>query len=228
LINPVEDAGAACRRAGVPFFLDVCQSVGQIPVDVGRIGCDVATATGRKWLRGPRGTGLLFVSGKFADRLRPPGIGWSSALWEDADHYRLREGADRFLDFEVPVAAHLGLGVAIDHALALGLDAIAGRVGYLGERLRLDLLEIPGVVVHDGGIRRSGIVTFTVAHRAPATVARSASAMGINVSVSEAPWARLDMIPPNPTSVVRASPHYYNDEAELGRLVDTVRSLATD
>jgi cysteine desulfurase/selenocysteine lyase len=227
LINPVEEAGAACRRAGVPFFLDACQSVGQIPVSVERIGCDVATATGRKWLRGPRGTGLLFVRGEFADRLRPPGIGWSSALWEDAGHYRLREGADRFLDFEVPVAAHLGLGVAIDHALALGLDAIAGRVGHLGERLREHLLEIPGVVVHDGGSRRSGIVTFTVAQCAPAVVARSASAMGINVSVSEAPWARLDMTPPNPTSVVRASPHYYNDEVELDRLVDAVRMVAT-
>jgi cysteine desulfurase / selenocysteine lyase len=227
LINPVEEAGAACRHAGVPFFLDACQSVGQIPVSVERIGCDVATATGRKWLRGPRGTGLLFVRGEFADRLRPPGIGWSSALWEDAGHYRLREGADRFLDFEVPVAAHLGLGMAIDHALALGLDAIAGRVGHLGERLRQHLLEIPGVVVHDGGTRRSGIVTFTVAHRAPAAVARSASAMGINVSVSEAPWARLDMTPPNPTSVVRASPHYYNDEVELDRLVDAVRMVAT-
>jgi selenocysteine lyase/cysteine desulfurase len=148
-------------------------------------------------------------------------------LWEDADHYRLREGADRFLDFEVPVAAHLGLGVAIDHALALGLDAIAGRVGHLGEQLRNHLLEIPGVVVHDGGTRRSGIVTFTITDRAPATVARSVSAMGINVSVSEAPWARLDMTPPNPTSVVRASPHYYNDEVELDRLVDAVRMVAT-
>lgn len=225
LINPVEDAGAACRRAGVPYFLDACQSVGQIPVDVERIGCDVATATGRKWLRGPRGTGLLFVRSAFAGRLHPPGIGWSSAVWEDAEHYRLREGADRFLDFEVPVAAHLGLGVAIDHALALGIDAIADRVDQLGEQLRARLVEIRGVAVHDGGTRRSGIVTFTVAEVTPDAVAAAASAAGINVSVSEAPWARLDMTAPNPTAVVRASPHYYNTDAELDRLVATVRSL---
>jgi cysteine desulfurase / selenocysteine lyase len=227
LINPVEEAGAACGRTGVPFFLDACQSVGQLPVDVARIGCDVATATGRKWLRGPRGTGLLFVRSAFADRMRPPGIGWSSAVWEDAEHYRWRDGADRFLDFEVPIAAHLGLGVAIDHALALGLDAIADRVGGLGERLRHQLVGVAGVELHDGGTRRSGIVTFTVTGIPPATVAASASAVGINVSVSEAPWARLDMTPPQPVSVVRASPHYYNTEGELDRLVETVRSLVT-
>jgi cysteine desulfurase/selenocysteine lyase len=226
LINPVEEAGDLCHRAEVPFFLDACQSVGQLPVDVGRIQCDVATVTGRKWLRGPRGTGLLFVRTAFAERLRPPGIGWNSALWDDADHYRLRPGADRFLEFEVPVAAHLGLAVAIDHVLELGIDAIAARVHELGEQLRSGLAEIGGVVVRDGGTRRSGIVTFTVESVAPESVAASASAAGINLSVSGAAWARLDMAAPNPTSVVRASPHYYNTEDELARLIDTVRSAA--
>ena len=187
-----------------------------------RIHCDVATATGRKWLRGPRGTGLLFVRTAFAERLRPPGIGWSAAVWEDADHYRLRPGADRFLDFEVPIAAHLGLGVAIDHALELGIDSIAARVHDLGEQLRHQLAEIGPVAVHDGGVRRSGIVTFTVEGTTPAAVAAGATAAGVNVSVSEAPWARLDMVAPNPPSVVRASPHYYNTEDELERLTDVV------
>ncbi|MGD0394473.1 MAG: aminotransferase class V-fold PLP-dependent enzyme [Acidimicrobiales bacterium] len=225
LINPVEEAGAACRRAGVPFFLDACQSIGQLPVDVERINCDVATATGRKWLRGPRGTGLLFVRAAFAERLRPPGIGWAGALWEDAGHYRLRPGAERLAEFEVPVAAHIGLGVAIDHALALGLDAIAERVAHLGDYLREALGAVGGVEIHDGGTHRSGIVTFTSDHAAPTAVASAASAAGINVSVSEAPWARLDMSAPNPASVVRASPHYYNTEAELDRLVDVVTAV---
>jgi cysteine desulfurase/selenocysteine lyase len=224
LVNPVEEAGALCRRAGVPFFLDACQSVGQIPVDVGRIGCVVATATGRKWLRGPRGTGLLYVESAFAERLEPPGIGWSSAVWVDADHYRLRDGTDRFLDFEIPVAAHLALGEAIDHALALGVEAIGARIIGLAEQLRGRLTGLEGVTVHDGGNRRSGIVTFTVDGLDPAAVVGAAAARGINVSVSEAPWARLDMVPPNPPAVVRASPHYYNTEDELDRLIDTVRS----
>ncbi len=225
LVNPVEDAGAVCRRAGVPFFLDACQSVGQLPVDVQRIGCVVATVTGRKWLRGPRGTGLLYVEPAFADRLEPPGIGWSSAVWMDAESYRLRDGAARFLDFEVPVAAHLALGEAIDHAMVLGIDTIRARIDGLAEGLRGWLTDIQGVTVHDGGYRRSGIVTFTAEDTEPAAVSAAASAQGINVSVSEAPWARLDMVPPNPPAVVRASPHYYNTEEELDRLVDIVRSL---
>jgi selenocysteine lyase/cysteine desulfurase len=224
LVNPVEVAGDICRLAGVPYFLDACQSVGQIPVDVRRIGCVVATATGRKWLRGPRGTGLLYVESAFAERLEPPGLGWSSAVWVDAEHYRLRAGTDRFLDFEVPVAAHLALGAAIDHALDLGVETIGRRVAGLAERLRGLLGGLQGVTVHDGGQQRSGIVTFTVEGTEPAAIAAAASARGINISVSEAPWARLDMVPPYPPAVVRASPHYYNTEDELERLVDTVRS----
>jgi selenocysteine lyase/cysteine desulfurase len=224
LVNPVEEAGRLCREASVPYFLDACQSVGQLAVDLGSIGCDVVTATGRKWLRGPRGTGLIAVRHDFAERLRPPGIGNSAAEWEDADHYRFRPGAGRFAEFEVPVAAHLGLGVAIDHALDLGIDAIAQRVGTLAEQLRADLGALPGVAVHDGGTHRSGIVTFTVEGVAPTALAGAAAAAGINVSVSDAPWARLDMVAPNPTSKVRASPHYYNTVDELARLVEVVHS----
>ncbi len=225
LINPVEEAGARCRAAGVPLFLDACQSVGQTPVDVGRIGCDVLTATGRKWLRGPRGTGLLFVREEFTERISPPGIDGRSATWDDAQHYTLQPGAGRFVDFEVSVAGHLGLGSAIDHTLSLGVDAIAARVDHLAERLRHSLVGIGGVAVHDGGARRSGIVTFTVDGTAPEEVVASASSAGINVSFTETAAARLDLTAPRPTSVVRASPHYYNTEDELDRLVDVVGDL---
>jgi cysteine desulfurase/selenocysteine lyase len=225
LVNPVAEAGMLVRRAGVPYFLDACQSVGQLPVDVAAIGCDVATATGRKWLRGPRGTGFLFVRTELAERLAPPGIGWSAARWEDADHYRLRPGTERFAEFEIPVAAHLALGTAIDHAVALGLVAIAERVGGLAEQLRADLSGLAGVTVHDGGVRRSGIVTFTVEGVAPIAVVEGAAAAGINVSASDASMYRLDLEAPNPTSRVRASPHYYNTEEELARFVEVVGTL---
>jgi cysteine desulfurase / selenocysteine lyase len=226
LVNPAEEAGALCRQAGVPYFLDACQSAGQIPLSVPAIGCDVATVTGRKWLRGPRGTGLLYVRSGFSDTLRPPGIGGNGAVWEDADRYVLNPGVDRFIEFEVPIAAHLGLGVAIDHALALGLDAIADRVTSLAEDLRGQLSSIAGVEVRDGGRRRSGIVTFTVAGVPPLDVKEATTAAGVNLSVSQAPAARLDLGGTNPSAVVRASPHYYNTEEELSRLVEVVTGLA--
>jgi selenocysteine lyase/cysteine desulfurase len=227
LINPVEEAGARCRRAGVPLFLDACQSLGQTPVDVGRIGCAVLTGTGRKWLRGPRGTGILCVRDDIAERMVPPGIDGKSAVWDDAGGYTLQPGAGRFVDFEVPVAGHLGLGVAIDHTLELGVEAIAARVDHLAERLRSALAGIDGVGVHDGGSRRSGIVTFTVERVPPDQVVAAASSAGINLTYSDAISARLDLAAPRPLRVVRASPHYYNTEDELDRLVGLVEELST-
>jgi selenocysteine lyase/cysteine desulfurase len=226
LVNPVEDVGVRCRQAGVPLFLDACQSLGQLPVDVGRIGCAVATATGRKWLRGPRGTGLLFVRSDVVDSLRPPGVDGTSAVWEDAEHYRLAPGAARFMPFESPVALHLGLGTAVDHALDLGIEAIAAQVGRIAEHLRATLSSVDGVDVHDGGSRRSGIVTFTVAGAPPAEVKAAAAAAGVNVSVTEAAAARFDMGGARPEAVVRASPHYTSTEEECARLVAVVAALA--
>ncbi|MGD0881351.1 MAG: aminotransferase class V-fold PLP-dependent enzyme [Acidimicrobiales bacterium] len=225
LVNPVEQIGGRCRAAGVPLFLDACQSVGQLPVDVGRIGCAVATATGRKWLRGPRGTGLLYVRSDLVGMFRPPGVDGSSAQWDDADHYQLRPGMARFVPFESPVAMYLGLGTAIDHTLDLGIDAIAEQVGAVAEHLRGGLAAVDGVGVHDGGSVRSGIVTFTVDGVAPATVKAAAAAAGVNVSVAGSGAARLDMGGDRPDEVVRASPHYINTEDECARLVDVVAGL---
>ena len=226
LVNPVEEVGAACRDAGVLFFLDACQSMGQLPVDVGRIGCAVATGTGRKWLRGPRGTGLLYVRDDLVGRLRPPGIDGASASWDDADRFHLEPGASRFVPFESPVACRLGLGTAVDHALDLGIDAIARRVDAVAEYLRAGLSAVTGTTVHDGGHRRCGIVTFTVDGVGPPAVKAAAAAAGVNVSVTGAAAARLDMGGTRPESVVRASPHYVNTEDECDRLVEVVAGLA--
>ena len=128
--------------------------------------------------------------------------------------------------FEAPIAARLGLGTAIDHALDLGMEAVADRVGALAEGLRTRLAAVEGVDVHDGGLRRCGIVTFTVAGRSTGEVAAAARAVGVNVSVSDRPAARLDLGGGRPEGVVRASPHYYNTGDELDRLADVVAALA--
>jgi cysteine desulfurase / selenocysteine lyase len=228
LVNPVEEMGAECRAAGVPFFVDACQSAGQLPLDVEEMGCDVLTATGRKWLRGPRGTGLLYVRRAMAERMRPPGVGGDGAIWIDADRYELRPGTTRFVEFEAPIAAHLGLGVALAHAAALGIEAVRERVDALAEELRRLLRATDGVTEHDGGRIRAGIVTFTVEGVAPPAVRATAAAAGVNVSVSESPAARLDMTTPRPGAVVRASPHYYNTDEELDALIEVVQEIAPE
>jgi selenocysteine lyase/cysteine desulfurase len=219
LVNPVSSVGALTRAAGVPFLLDACQSVGQIPLDVGAIGCDFLAATGRKYLRGPRGTGFLFVRRAVADTVEPAGIDLHSARWTAPSTYELEPSARRFEQFERSAALWLGLGAAVEYALELGLDAINERVVALADHLRELLQARPGVTVRDEGLERCGIVTFTVDGRAPAGVAEALRKLGVNVWTSTADANRLDLGARGLDGVVRASVHYYNTEAELDRCV---------
>ena len=226
LVNPVADVGAACRAEGIPFYLDACQSIGQLPVNVHEIGCDVATGTGRKWLRGPRGTGLLYVRTEFLEQLDPPGIDGAGAIWTGPDSYELLDDARRFEEFEISIAGVIGLGVAVDQVLDVGIDDIAARVGELAERLRNELSAVGGVTVHDGGRQRSGIVTFSIDGVDDERVKVAARQAAVNVSVSSAPNALLDMRSEGHATVVRASPHAYNTDDELDRLLAVVRAFS--
>lgn len=222
LVNPVERVGRACRARGVLFLVDACQSVGQVEVDVERVGCDFLTATGRKFLRGPRGTGLLYA--RAGARVGEPAVvDVSSAEWVGEGAYRVREDARRFESFERSVAGQLGLAVAADYAYALGLDAVAARVGWLGEVLRERLSALPGVDVWDRGRvgQRSGIVTFSVEGVGAEWVRAFLARKGVSVSVS---WVHNQVweYPQIPEEVVRASVHYYNTEEEVAVLVDLV------
>jgi cysteine desulfurase / selenocysteine lyase len=219
LVNPAEEVGAVARQAGVPFLLDACQSVGQLPVDVQRIGADLLSATGRKFLRGPRGTGFLYVRRSILDDLEPPFLDLHAATWTAPQRYEIRPDARRFESWETNYAAKIGLGVAVDYALSWGLDAIEERVTGLAAGLRERLRAIDGVHVHDQGQRRCGIVTFTVDGVPAQDVQRSLAESGVNTSVSDAGSARLDLPRRGLHELVRASVHYYNTDDELDRLV---------
>ncbi|MEV1202785.1 aminotransferase class V-fold PLP-dependent enzyme [Microbispora rosea] len=224
LVNPAAEIGAVAREAGVTFLLDACQSIGQLRVDVREIGCDLLSATGRKFLRGPRGTGFLYCSRRLLDRLEPPFLDLHAATWTSAGSYEVRGDARRFENWEGYVAGKIGLGVAAGYALSLGLDAIEERVTGLAETLRGRLAAIPGVTVHDRGGRRCGIVTFTVDGRDSGDVAARLSAAKVNVSVSAASSARWDFEARALPSLVRSSVHYYNTEEELDRLCEALPS----
>jgi len=225
LVNPAADVGRLTRALGIPFLLDACQSIGQLPVDVGAIGCDMLAATSRKFLRGPRGTGFLYVRRDLADGLEPPFVDYRSARWTSRTEYELEPGARRFENWESNVASRLGLGVAVDYALGWGLEAIEARVGSLAERLRTGLAATPAVTVHDPGPRRCGIVTFSVSGLVPGAVEAALRSRRINVSVSDVAYHRLGLESRGLGSVVRASVHYYNTEDEVETLVEAVAGL---
>ena len=226
LVNPAAAVGRIARAHGIPYLLDACQAVGQMPVDVTALGCDMLSATGRKFLRGPRGTGFLYVRRELMRELEPPLIDHFGAPWVAADRYELRPDARRFETWENNYAARLGLGVAVDYAQAIGLEAIMVRCRALADQLRDSLGEIPGVSVHDLGPHPAAIVTFSVAGmEANAVKARLAEA-AINVSTSSPSSTLLDATARALPVVVRASPHYYNSEDEIDRLTAMVRRLA--
>jgi len=156
--------GEILRAANSPawFLLDACQSVGQMPIDMGSIGADFVTATGRKWIRGPRGTGFLAVSDRALAELEPDPMDMCGAVWLGGTSYQPAEGATRFQSFETSIAGLLGLGAAATYALDLGLDNIRECVNALAGSLRSQLNDVAGVRVLDRGRERTGIVVFSV------------------------------------------------------------------
>lgn len=219
LVNPAGEVGELCASHGVPFVLDACQSVGQLPVDVGTLGCDVLSATGRKYLRAPRGTGFLWVRDEWIDRLEPPFLDLHAATWTGADRFAMRDDARRFECWEANVAARLGLGAATDYALELDPEETWTRIRELADHLRSALEAAPGVEVHDKGVVRGGIVTFTVEGRRSEEVSATLRAAGVNTSVSPPEFARFDLPERGLPSLVRASVHYYNTHDEIDALV---------
>jgi selenocysteine lyase/cysteine desulfurase len=226
LVNPIEAIGKIAREAGILYLIDACQSVGQMPIDVQKIGCDMLSTTGRKYLRGPRGTGFLYVRRERIEQLEPTGLDLHSATWVAPDRYEIISSARRFEQFETSYASRFGLVTAIDYALEWGIDNIWRRIKLLSYQLRTQLSPIPGVIVHDRGITQCGIVTFTIEGLDPVEIRQKLALQHINVSIAQRNSTLLDLSARGLTTMVRASVHYYNTEEELTRFSTIIEQLA--
>lgn len=226
LMQPVETLGEIAESAGVPYLIDACQAVGEIPVDVARLRCDFLAATARKFLRGPRGTGFLYVSDRALQRGDYPlYIDMRGAAWSTADTFEPAPDARRFENWEFAYALVLGMGAAARYAASVGIEHGGRRAREHAANLRKKLQALPGFRVLDRGKELAAIVTLTVAGWEAPELVRILRERGINTSASLGEYAVIDMAEKQVSSALRISPHYYNTEAEIDLVIDALQSL---
>ncbi len=226
LVAPAEAIGKICKRHKVLYLLDACQSAGQYPLDVRAIGCDMMSVTGRKYLRGPRGTGFLYVSKAVLPKLSPYYLDLHSANWTGKGSYEIRSDARKFENWEGSRANTMGLKVACEYILDIGIKNIWERVQYLGNYIRTQLSALEGVHIHDIGSVKSGIVSFTVDGKSADEVKEYLLAKKINVSWNGTSNTYLDMTARGLNEIVRASVHYYNTEEEIDTFIKELQQLS--
>lgn len=223
LIQPVQAIGELCRRHDCHYLVDACQSAGQLPLDVETMHCDFLTATFRKFLRGPRGTGFLYVSDRVLDQpLAPLFLDLHSATWPEADRYELCPDAKRFENWERAYALVLGATAAVDYALSVGLEAISTQVRNNAAYLRDKLSGLEHLALLDRGAELGGIVTVNIPGRQPGPVKARLREAGINTSLVSYGSAVLDFDQKGVDWALRLSPHYYNTVEEMDRAVGEI------
>jgi selenocysteine lyase/cysteine desulfurase len=226
LVQAAAEVGAACREAGVPFLVDACQCVGQIAIDVERLGCDFLTASARKFMRGPRGIGFLYVAdAALARGAHPLFPDMRGARWTEPDEFQLADGAQRFEKWERPVALVLGMGAAARYTAAVG-DAGFARAGRLAAELRARLGAMHWARVLDRGAERCAIVTAEIQGWDADQLKLRLRARGINTSAASREHGVLDMDAKRAATVLRISPHYYNTRREIDALLEALAELA--
>lgn len=214
-VLPIAEIGEIAAKHQVLYMVDACQTAGQFPIDVEKIRCDILSATGRKFLRAPRGTGFLYVRRSVQDKVSPLLVDFLATAEISLQGYVLRNDARRYELYEKNRGITLGLGKAVEYALELGVDRIWQRVQSLGALLRTELRKIPGVTVHDVGDELCGIVTFSVEGIESRDIKLQLAERHINVSVGVPQATLVYMEKRGLKSIVRASVHYYNSEEEV-------------
>jgi len=224
LVNPVGAVGAVAARHQVPYLIDACQVAGQMPIDVKALQCDFLSATGRKFLRGPRGTGFLSVKSSWLAHLEPAMLDHFSAPLLSLSEYQLRDDARRFEKWENSYALRAGLGAAADYAMKIGLDAIQERAWRLANLAREQLRTLKGVTIHDLGLERCAIVSFSIeGQERPRDVVAELRKDGMMIGASDPASSKYDAEKRKLGTVFRISPHYYNIESDIERFIQAIR-----
>ena len=226
LVNPAEKVGQIAKKYNIPYLLDACQAAGQMSIDVEKIGCDFLAATGRKFLRGPRGTGFLYIKDKWLNTIEPAMIDHFGAPWVSKNAYELRDDARRFETWENSYALRIGLGEAITYAEEIGIDLIHERVQLLARLNRKLLSEVKNVQVRDIGTEQCGIISFSIEEeKDPKKIVDQMSEAGFTIGSVDPESTLIDSEKRNLPTLLRMAPHYYNTEEEIEKAVKQISLL---
>lgn len=226
MIQPAESVGELCQEFDCLYLVDACQSVGQIPVDIARLKCDFLSATGRKFLRGPRGTGFLYVSDYVLySTMAPMNVDLRGAHWTVTDKYELEATAKRFELWEIPYTLLLGLKEAVGYANGIGLENIQHHNMTLNNELRQQLAEIPDVQVFDKGSELGSIITFLKKGKSVVEHQRMLNGNNVFYSVSSRESSLIDYQKKGIDQIIRLSPHYFNTREEIIKVAEIIRQI---
>lgn len=227
LINPATQIGAIARRHGIPYFVDAGQALGQLPCDVQALQCDMLKGAGRKFLRGPRGTALMYIRPQFLQRLLPVQRDVLSAPW-DGQRFTLRDDARRFETSEVSLALLAGLANALEEHERIGATAIRKRIVGLSQPLRRRMKEIPGLTLLDLGSanEQSGLIAFTLEGWDCVALKQALAERRINIGANGVAYTPLDMQARGLNSIARVSVSYLNTAEEIDILLTNLAELA--
>ncbi|MFL5747681.1 MAG: aminotransferase class V-fold PLP-dependent enzyme [Niastella sp.] len=224
-VLPAAVIGEIARKHNILYLLDACQSVGHVPVDVQAIGCDLMAVTGRKYLRGPRGSGFLYVRKQIQDKLKLLFFDGRTVTNVTQQDFVVRTDARRFEWYEKNPAIVLGLQKAVEYLLNIGIERVWQRIQHLADLFRQRLQEIDGIVVHDQGDVLCGIVTFSVQGITATAIRSKLATKNINVHIGLANSTLNYMNRKGLNGIVRASVHYYNTEEEIEVVCRELRTL---
>ena len=224
LINPAQAIGEVARRHAIPYFIDAGQALGQVPVDVQALHCDVLKCAGRKHLRGPRGTALLYVRPAFLQRLNPAQRDVFSAPWTAAG-FDVRNDARRFETSEASFALLAGLGNALQEINQLGIEQVWEGVSRTSARIREGLRQIPGISLHDMGTLQSGLIAFNLTGWDAFELKQRLGLQRINIGANGVAYTPLDMQARGLNSIARISVSPLNDDRDCALLLEALRAL---
>ncbi len=209
----LEKLGKPCRTAGILFFVDAIQQLGALPLDVEAACVDVLAADAHKWLLGPEGIALFYCNPVARDKLRLTQVGWHmyDYPWNfDRDDWSPSKSARRFEAGSPNTLGQVGLHASLSLLLEIGLEAIAQRILANTGSLLSGLSALPGVSLNSARevTRQSGIVSFSAHQVAARELHKRLAQSGVTSAVRD--------------GAVRLSPHFYQDEVVIQKLLQRV------